>query len=75
MGKRLLMRTFAVMTPRSGVIMTALLPQALLGEQILGLSVYLHWLQRAMRSTVVIKRRAFAFVREVGIPGTRKLLT
>jgi hypothetical protein len=72
MGKRLLMKTFVIMTPRSGVIMTGLLPQALLGGQILGLSVYLYWLQRTMRSTVVIKRRAFAFVRGVGTPGTRK---
>jgi hypothetical protein len=72
MGKRLLMKTFVIMTPRSGVIMTGLLPQALLGGQILGLSVYLHWLQHTMRSTVVIKRRAFAFVRGVGTPGTRK---
>lgn len=72
MGKRLLMGTFMIMTPRSGVIMTALLPQALLGGQILGLSVYLHWLYRAMRSTVVVEHRAFAFVRGVGTPGTRK---
>lgn len=77
MGKRLLMGTFVIMTPRSGVIMTALLPQALLGGQILGLSVYLHWLQRAMRSTVFIEHRAFAFVRGVGTrePGSTRLLT